>query len=201
MSKDELIDRLHRIYAAVDEAVEGDISKFPPKVISDAKGFALYQDFLGGLNASQVANLAHSLVHNIANLHDHLKRWARKNGHDPKRIDQALETSAPLQIIKDLSNNDKHGYPPRNGGHSGKAPKLVEAKRVMRLTTAAKAGSFVGMILTPSGPKQIGDGSSAVIVTGQIVDADGKVVGDLYDISLQAVVAWEQELKSSGVIT
>lgn len=200
MSRDELLERMHRIYAALDETIEGDLSKFPPKVIDDEKGFAIYQDFLGGLSASQVSNLAHGLVHNIANFHDHLKRWARKNGQDPKRIDQVIAASPPLQIVKDLSNNDKHGYPPRDGGHSGKAPKLAEVNRVMRLTTGSKAGSSVGVVLTRGGLKQIGDGSSAVLITGQVVDAGGAALGDLYDISLEAVAAWEQGLKALGII-
>src|SRR5262245_23193863 len=115
MSNDDLLERIHRIHAAIDAVVEGDISQFPPEVISNEKGFSIYQDFLGGLNASQISNVAHSLIHNVANLHDHFKRWLRKVGQDPKRVDDLLKVSAALQVVKDLSNNDKHGYPPREG--------------------------------------------------------------------------------------
>jgi len=199
MSKDELVERLHRIYAAVNETVEGDLAKFPPKVISDEKGFLIYQDFLGGLSNPQISNLAYGLAHNIANLHDHLKRWARRNGHDPKRVDHAFENSEDLKVLKDLSNNDKHGYPPR-GGHSGKSPQLVDLSRIFRASTQAKPGSFVGITLTSSGPKQIGDGTSLVIITGKIVDGNGAVVGDFRDVCLKAIAAWELELKALGVI-
>jgi len=192
---------LYRIYAAVDEALEGDLTKFPPKVIADDKGFAVYQDFLGNLTASQISNLAHGYVHNIANLHDHFTRWARKNDQDPKRVDQIVEASMPLQIVKDLSNNDKHGYPPRDGGYSGKAPRIAEVKRVLKLTTASKAGSFVGVIFTLGGPKKVGNGMSAIVITGQVVDAGGSILGDLYDICLDALSSWEIELKALGVIT
>jgi hypothetical protein len=202
MSKDEVLERLHRIYAALDGFVEGDLSKFPPKVLADERGFAMYQDFLGGLSPAQLSNLAHSVIHNVANLQNHVRRWAAKNGKDPNRIDQTGSGSAALQIIKDLSNNDKHGYPPRNGGHSGKVPKLVEVRRVLRLTTAAEAGSSVAVILTPAGPKQLsGTGSTAVIVTGQVVDPSGAVIGDLYSLALEALKAWEQELNVLGIVT
>ena len=95
MSNDELLDRLHRIHAAVDATIEGDLAKFPPTVVSDERGFKMYQDFLGGLTDAQITNLAHGLIHNIANVPDHLRRWCQKNGHDPKRIDQMLHAKAP----------------------------------------------------------------------------------------------------------
>ena len=58
MAKDELVERLHRIYAALDDAVEGDLAQFPPKVIADEKRFSVYQDFLGGLSDAQISNFA-----------------------------------------------------------------------------------------------------------------------------------------------
>ena len=200
MSKDELVERLHRIYAAVSETVEGDLAKFPPKVISDEKGFSMYQDFLGGLSDSQISNYVYGLVHNIANLPDHLKRWARKNGHDSDCVDQVFYKSEDFKLIKDLSNNDKHGYPPRDGGYSGISPQLVDVSRIFRAKTQARPGSFVGITLTSSGPKQIGDGASLVIITGNIVDGNGVVVGDCQNVCLNAIAIGEQEMKMWGVI-
>ena len=65
MKKDELVDRLHRCYAAVDAAVEGDLSKFPPKIMADEKQFSIYQDFLGGLTEPQISNLGHTIIHDV----------------------------------------------------------------------------------------------------------------------------------------
>ena len=203
MSNDKVLDRLHRIYAAVSATVEGDLSRFPPKVVSNERGVAMYQDFLGGLNAAQLSNLAHSVIHNIANFQYHLRRWAANNGHDPKAVDQVLGKSAPLQLLKDLSNNDKHGYPPRNGGHSGRTPKLKDVTRVLRLTTGTGAGSGIAVYFTPQGPKQVASGGSgsAVVITGQVVDGSGSRLGDLHDIEDEALKVWEQELHNLGLLT
>jgi hypothetical protein len=38
-----------------------------------------------------------------------------------------------------------------------------------------------------------------VVVTGQVVDKDGKVLGDLYTLGLDAVAAWEALLRRYGV--
>ena len=203
MGKDELLDRLHRVYAAVEAAVEGDLSKFPPKVIADEHQFGVYQDFLGGLTEPQLSNLAHTIIHNIANLRDHLRRWAGRNGQDPKGIDKTVAGSVALQVIIDLSNNDKHGYPPRDGGLSKKSPKLAEVKRVLRISTGPGPGSGVAIVFTPSGPKQItsGGGFSQVVVTGSVVDGNGASLGDLYDLGNEALKAWEQQLEAFGILT
>jgi len=202
MPRDDVLARLHRIYAAIDAVLEGDLTKFLPHIFQDETHFAMYQDFVGGLTPAEVSNLAHSVIHNVAHLRYHLRRWAAKNGHNPSRIDQAISHSVPLQIITDLSNNDKHGYPPRNAGHSGKAPQVAEITRVLCLTTAAEAGSSVMVILTPSGPKQFsGSGSTNVAASGQVVDGYGTVIGDLYDLEVEALKGWEQELKDLGILT
>jgi hypothetical protein len=199
---DEVLDRLQRIYAAFEAVIDGDLNKFSPKVVANKRGFAMYQDFLGGLNPAQLSNLAHSVIHNIANLQDHLRQWAAKHRQDPKQIEQTVSSSAPLQLMKDLSNNDKHGYPPRNGGHSGKAPKLAEVNRVLRLTTGTAPRSSVAVIFAPTGPKQVvsGGGSSTVVVTATVVDENGRMLGDLYDIEVEALKVWEQQLRALGIL-
>lgn len=205
MSNNEVLERLHRIYAiyaAVNAVEEGDLGKFAPMIFQDEHHIAIYQNFVGGLTPAELSNLAHSVIHNLANLHDHLRRWARNNGHDPQRIEDAISNSASLQIIIDLSNNDKHGYPPWKGGRSGKAPKLVDVTRDLRLTTAPEAGSYVVVTLTPSGLKQVsGTGSTSVIIIGQVVDSNGAVIGDLYQIELEALGAWEEVLNRLGILT
>jgi len=202
LGNDEVLERLHRIYAALDATVEGDLSKFPPKVVSSERGFAMYQNFLGGLSPAQLSNVAHSVIHNIANLYDHLRKWMAKNGKDPKSVDQIVVKHPALQLVRDLSNNDKHDYPPCGGGHSGKAPKLKEVNRVLKLTTGTAPGSSVMVVFTSQGPKQTvtGGGGSAIVVTGTVVDKQNTSLGDLHDIEVDSLKAWEQELRSLGVL-
>ena len=199
MSTDSLMERLSRIYASLDEALEGDLAKFPPKIVKGEPFVSIYQDFLGGLTQAQISNIAHSFVHNIANFKDHLKKWVRSNNYDVDNIDNVFKASRTLKIMQDLSDNDKHGYPKRNGGYSKKSPHLIEVKRVMRLVGGGSGHS--GIYLTPKGPKKFGDGSANVIITGQVVDGDNNSLGNLYDISIDAVVVWEQMLKSMGILS
>ena len=197
----EIDERLRRIYQAVSDAEEQDMAKLPGQVYTARSGGrGVMQDFSGGLSEEALSNLAHSLIHNIANLADHLRRWAKKNGRDRGRVDEALKASFELRVLLDLSNNDKHGYPPRDGGHSGRQPRLLNPRRILRLTTGAVKGSGVSMTLGRAGEPVIrGSGSAKAIVTGEIVDGDGKAIGGLYDIAEEAVADWEVLLLEYGV--
>jgi len=78
----------------------------------------------------------------------------------------------------------------------------VEIKRTLRLTTSAEPGSSVTVVFTRGGPKQVsGSGSTSVVVTGQIVDSAGANIGDLYDLQIEALKAWEEELKELRILT
>ncbi len=198
---DDISQRINRIYAAVGAMEESDPKKLRATIVETDKIKAVYQDFRIGLSDNELSNQAYLLIHNIANLQDHLLRWAAQNGQDKNKVHQALDHSFELQIIRDLSNNDKHGYPPRKGGHSGRSPKLTEINRVMRLRTQAKEGSMIMMTIGPGGvPEFIGDGSAKAVVTGQIVDNSDNLIGDLYDFVTKAVEVWEKVLIDFGLI-
>jgi hypothetical protein len=200
MAADELMLRVRRIYAAIDAAQEFDMSKLPGKVISHERVIRIFQDFSSGLSDADLANLAHTIIHNIANLKDHLLRWAVRNSKDKSKVDATFDGSPALKIIQDLSNVDKHGAARPGSSKSGHEPKLDHIRRVLKLTTQARAGSGVVMVLGPDGrPEVSGDGSACAIVTGNVVDKDGKLLGDLFAIEQQALGAWEGLLADFGV--
>ena len=78
----------------------------------------------------------------------------------------------------------------------------MEVNRVLKLTTGTAPGSSVMVVFTPQGPKQTatGGGGSAVVVTGTVVDGQGFPLGDLHNIEADSLKAWEQELRSLGVL-
>jgi hypothetical protein len=197
---DAISQRISRIYAAIGAIEESNPQKLKATVIQTEKVYAVFQDFRSGYSDDELSNQAHTVIHNIANLRDHLRRWAANNDHDKNKVDAAVNNSFELQVIQDLSNNDKHGYPPRDGGYSKKSPKLIEINRVMRLQTQAKKGSMVAMTLGHGGiPQFHGDGMAKAVVTGDVVDSVNGSIGDLYEISIKAVEAWERLLADFGL--
>lgn len=200
MANDDLIFRVQRLYAAIGAVEEADISKFMPKVINDGHRIGFNQDWSGGFSEAELANFAHSLIHNIASLEGHIKKWATQNGQDKAKVDDAFNSSLALKIIKDLWNIEKHPYPPRDGGHSGKSPRADKIEGQLQLTTRAEKGSFVGLTFTPQGvPKILGDGTAKVIISGDILDKDNNNIGGLHSTALEAVKVWESVLSDFGV--
>lgn len=198
---DAIRQRISRIYAAIGAIEETDPRKLKATVIQTEKINAFFQDFRSGLSDDELSNQAHTVIHNIANLRDHLRRWAAQNGQDKAKVDQTVENCLELQVMQDLSNNDKHGYPPRDGGRSGKSPQVIDVNRVMRLQTQAKKGSMIAMTIGAGGvPKFIGDGSAKAVVTGDVVDNAKNRIGDLYEMTSKAVEAWERLLVEFGLI-
>jgi len=190
MDELELAHRIRRIHAAFGATVEEDLEKLEAKLIHTENVKSVFQNFSGGLSPEELENLAFSLIHNIANLHDHLNKWAARSGTRKDLIDNAVKKSLPLLVIKDLSNAEKHGYPPRHGGHSGQAPRLERVKRSLRVTVPPKKG--VEITLGPRGTPQVtGEGSAKAILTGDVVDRNGNRIGELNGLVKEAITAWE----------
>ncbi len=193
----ELTIRIRRLYAAIDGIEESDLRAFKGKIVATEKHIEFYQDFRAGLTDEELSNRVHSLIYNIASLYDHLRKWADNNGYNKNKVEIAVNNSEALKIIIDLANNDRHGYPPRDGGRSRKSPKLVDLDRVLQLTTGSEPGSGVAVTFGRDGTPMIaGSGSAKVIITGDVIDKDGNRIGDLSEIAVTAVEAWEQLLQN-----
>jgi hypothetical protein len=201
LTNDELSARLRRVYAALDATLETDIGKAHPVIQSDGKCIGIFQDFRGSLSDAQMENLSHSIIHNLANLRDHIRRWMKRNGQDPNQVNTFISANLPIAILQDLSDNDKHGYPRRNGGISKKSPNPVNVRRIMQLSTGTEPNSSIGVTITPSGDQRIfGSGSATLIITGDVMDERGNIIGDLHVIQSEALSAWEGLLRSLGLL-
>jgi len=200
MPSDELTLRIQRIYEAVGAVVETDISKFMPKTIKDGKRIGFYQDWSGGRSDAEIENIAHILMYNVANLKEHLRKWADNNGKDKAKVNASFKDSQALKIIKDLSNNDRHGYSPEKKGNSGKSPRIEKINTIMQMTTKPEKGSAMRLTFDQQGvPKITGSGDAKVIITGDIIDRDGNKIGDLYGTLLKAINDWEKLLIDFGL--
>ena len=204
MPRDDLLQRLSLIYTAIDLVFEADLTKFPPTVIEDEDRVVMRQDFRGGRSDAEIENLARSVIANIASFRNHLRRWAAQNDRDQNRVDQAFSESFPLQVITDLWNAFNHSGPPRDGGHSGKAPKLVDVNPLFRWS-GGEAPRSVVVLSSPGAPAPTmsvsSSGSTGVVITGKVVDSDGAFIGDLHKLEVEAIEAWDQVLREFEILT
>jgi len=203
MPNEEIIGRIHRIYSALGEVeTKLDLALIKPKPIGIPGKIGIVIDFQGEYTDAQITNIAYNLIHNIANLRDNLKRWAKNNKRDVTLVDSTFNNSMPLKIIQDLSNADKHGYPPGKS-NSGKSPKISEIMSVLHMRAGAESNSSVtfGLNLQTQQPfvSQRGDVSTKIIITGVVTDNNDKVIGDLYQIQNDALKSWELLLNEFGL--
>ncbi len=200
MTYEDINLRIKRIYSAINAAVEEDLDSFEPTVTRDANVIRITQDFQGNLTQEELANLAYSSIHNIANLYGNLKKWASNNKKNPSKVDEVFNTSREIKIIQDLSNNDKHGYPPRNGGHSGISPKMEKFSRGLQIATPSKEGGTMEFTLDLSGKQQTTKMDNlAVVVSGSVSDANGNHIGNSHLIAMKALEAWEVYLNDNDI--
>lgn len=202
MQSNIIDEKLNRIYASIGIIKEDNINKVKPKFIKEDNQLTITFDFMGDMSDADIVNNAQLLIHNIASLKYHLIRLFRKNQYDDKVIIDTFSNSLELKIIEDLWNNDKHGYPPRNGGHTGISPKLENIVRVLQMRTNPEKGASLGIFINMQGEIQkTGSGAHAVIITGDIMDANGIKIGDLYEMALNAVLTWEDLLSHYNIIS
>jgi hypothetical protein len=198
-----LIHRIRRMYAALGDTVETDMSRFPAHVVSTDKIIGLVHEFSGGMSPEQLENVLHSLIAIVASLEYYIEQWADHNGHDKSRVKAVFTTSRPLQLVHDLWNSDKHAHS-RKGSRSGITPRLKDVHRPMVLTTQPHKGSFVRMTIGPGGVPVIGgDGSAAVVITADVIDEDGTRIDDAHKILTSAIEECETLLRSfdPGVVS
>ena len=65
---EDLVRRIHRLYAAIDATEEKDLGELKPMVVRTEVVQGVEHDFRSGLTDAELSNLAHSLIHNMANL-------------------------------------------------------------------------------------------------------------------------------------
>ncbi|MEW6776443.1 MAG: hypothetical protein AB1405_09130 [Bdellovibrionota bacterium] len=196
----DIASRIRRIYSAIDATEDDEISEITVTrtfTRTDNK-ISVEENFRGGLKDEELSNHIHSLIHNIANLHDHLCRWATSKGHDKSIVTQAAEACFELQVIRDLSNNDKHGYPSGRKTKSGRKPKLGELRRPLEISAGGTASPSTVIKLGTDGTLKI-QGNAKVIMTADILDFDNQRIGDLRKFALVAVSTWENLLARLGL--
>ena len=188
---DGIRERLRRLYAAVEETSEDDLSRVPGAISETEDAIFFVQDFSGGLSPEKVSNLAHSAISLIAHLPDHLRRLAKKLGRYRAEIDELIGSCPSIAILIDLANREKHGAP-GHGDRSGRAPELCNITRRLSLSGGPTPGGGVQVQFTSAGPQVRGPGTAAVILTGDVIASDGTRIGDLHSILLEALEAWEK---------
>ena len=198
----DLLDRkIRQMHEALGSLAAGDLSSIKPERSLTQNHFYCMIDFSAGKSDAELSNMATLLVANIACLKDHLKVWCQTN-NKAFEGDKIIDSDRCVALVHDLWNIDKHAEltrPPRSGHH----PRIRGLRQTLNLITGTTTGSgamitfdpYTGQMTT----RTLGGASVKLVVSGEVVDAGGNLLGDLAEICEKATTAWEQALTQAGV--
>lgn len=199
MNENEIIRRLCLIKVALGDRTKRPMSEAPPLVINSQQWRGVYQDFSGGKTSEQLEIDANTIIAEFMGLRDRVKDWLKTKNRSAETVDNFMKAHKSVSLLHDLGNADKHGLLTRKT-FSGINPSLRSVHRVGRFTTQAKEGSMVGMTIGLDGAtRMLGDGSSAVVLMGEVVDEYGNKVGELDELFDDALPLWVSFLQSEGL--
>jgi hypothetical protein len=108
MNFNNLKSRIQIINYAATSRVDIDYKKYI-KVTHLEKGVSVALPGHG--DPLKIAADIYSIIHLLATLKDHLKNQLVKQGLNKNIVEREIDSSIHLQVLIDLVNQDKHGYP------------------------------------------------------------------------------------------
>ena len=185
--------RMDRLYAALGRVIERDLNALPPTITTKPGVVAIHQDFSGGESEAELSDALHSSIASVASFHDHLQEWGHRNNVSKETVHTYFKSSPDFCIVRDLWNSDKHGGELHKDGWSKQAPTIVSVRRVLEMSGPST------MIVDQRGQAVVsGDGDVRAVVTGRVVDKQGKSLGDAHDYLERAVKLCETALNHFG---
>lgn len=198
----DLLDRkIRQMHEAFGDLKDPNLSSIKPTQLSTQWGFYFDVDFSQGSTDAGLANVVSLLITNIACMKDHLKVWCKKN-NKAFDGDKLVDSDKNVALIHNLWNIDKHAElnrPPRSGHKS----RIQGLSQTLRISTDTSAGSSATSTFDPiTGEMKAqtpGGGSVTRVITSQVVDEHGALLGDFAEICEKATATWERALNKAGV--
>lgn len=189
MNYNDVNIRLKRIYASIDRKNRygGEVlSGMHTDKIEEPSGKSMITVSFG--NDTEALNQIHEVISNLANLKDCLKDRMVEQGKEEKLIEEDIDRSPALQLVLDLSNQEKHGYPLKRHRRSKKDPQIKNIRFGMSPSNKPNNVTY-----------SASDGSSAlnvmVSIHADIVDCNGIHLYAFDKLVEQAIADWELTIK------
>ena len=159
---------------------------------SDPTGRRFSVEFGGGPTSEEdlinVQVTLNNIVHHLANLKDNLKKRMRDDGLQPNKVEDQINSDIKLQLITDLCNQEKHGYPLTKSKRSGLDPIITNIRHELAIPlTIGFSNAFT---------------DSSVVVEADVVDGSGSHIMSFREMVEGAIKTWENfclaEISSSS---
>jgi hypothetical protein len=148
----------------------------------------------GTRSQPELVSDVNSLLGEFAALKDIIGRRLKDLGRDPQLIEDLMNRSLHLQLMLDLNNEVKHGYPLRRY-RSGVQPVISELGEGLHVPAGTKLEVEIDV---PSMATTVGPGPF-VTVTGRIRTRDGKEICTLGKLVDSCLEAYEGFIRDQGL--
>lgn len=182
MEFNDVTARLARTLASMNGRFDQEVTKhLKRELIFDQRDRLQADHFFVEQDQADTENKILIILHNLASLKDHLKNFLRANRHDPQLVENEINQSLHLQVLIDLVNQEKHGYPLTRNNRSGKNPVIKNAMKAMSISTGSEPNSVAGISGDFGGAIQV-TGNSKITIMAWIHDHSGAMIFTLDDL-------------------
>jgi hypothetical protein len=137
-------------------------------------------------------NIINTILYNIANLKDAFKAEFSVRGLDNGIVESELSSILEINVLLDLVNQEKHGYPLTKYKHSKLDPKLANIKEGLAFNALGLRTG--GRVKEQQNGNLEMDGDVGLEILCDVVDLDDKVLFSL-DSMINASIRFFEELK------
>ncbi len=182
--------RLKRLYLSIDQQYESDVLQHMQTKKEKTKNgnFTVTINFNAKHDENETINRINSIIASLANLKDHLMAKLKLQNGNPEDIENEINQDLPLQLILDLNNQEKHGYPLTKTRRSGKDPKIIDISKALSSRPSIKPITFIRDPITGAGATS----NMAIVISAKVVDSQGNLLFYLNDLIDKSLKSWER---------
>jgi hypothetical protein len=195
MNYNNIQSRLKAIYTSIDQQYSygaDALNAMHTELDKNGNQFKLTISFYNPNDEPKVLNQINNIISNLANIKDCLKRKLEDRGDNPQMIESEIDNSIDLQLIIDLANQEKHGYP------------LTKTRRSKKDPLIKNIGRALGPSNKPDNVRvERSDGAAIqnamTSITADITDFNGSLLFQLDDLVENALINWERIIKKYNI--
>lgn len=207
MDYNDISSRLKRVLASMNERFDDEIAVYTTVTKNDKKidektnEFNLKVEYhFGKHDQETLINRISIILYNIASLKDHTKNNIKNAGGSPQLVEDEINNSLHLQVLVDIVNQEKHGYPLRSR-RSLKDPLITKIRESYQVTASSANKGSAFIFMTQDGFKHVGDGKEQMVITAEITDGDGKLLFSLDELVETSFAKMEKLISTNLGIT
>ena len=116
----------------------------------------------------EVENKIFIILHNLVNLKNCIKNSLEKSGCDKTLVENTINQTLHLQVLVDLVNQEKHGYPLTKNNRSNKNPVIKDISQGLRLSGVD--GRPASFMMNPFDGTFHSEGDNAIVIHAKVYD-------------------------------